>query len=133
MWLISTATPLLPECSGRLILKRPFPMMMRTIWGNPARAERDWQDIPNAYVTGDLAIKDADGYIAVIGRADDVLNVAGHRIGTAEVESALVSHPAIAEAAAIGVPDALKGRGHRCFRAVAFWPRGIRCIASGTH
>jgi acetyl-CoA synthetase len=98
-----------PGVSGRLILKRPFPMMMRTIWGDPARAERDWQDIPNAYVTGDLATKDADGYIAVIGRADDVLNVAGHRIGTAEIESALVSHPAIAEAAAIGVPDALKG------------------------
>jgi acetyl-CoA synthetase len=84
-------------------------MMMSTIWGDPARAERDWQDVPNAYVTGDLAVKDADGYIAVIGRADDVLNVAGHRIGTAEIESALVSHPAIAEAAAIGIPDALKG------------------------
>jgi acetyl-CoA synthetase len=95
--------------SGRLILKRPFPMMMRTVWGNPSRAEKDWQDIPNAYVTGDLAVKDADGYIGVIGRADDVLNVAGHRIGTAEVESALVSHPAVAEAAAIGIPDALKG------------------------
>lgn len=95
--------------SGRLVLKRPFPMMMRTIWNNPARYEKDWLDVPNAYVTGDLAVKDEDGYISVIGRADDVLNVAGHRIGTAEVESALVSHPAVAEAAAIGVPDALKG------------------------
>jgi len=101
--------PCAPGVSGRLILQRPFPMMMSTIWGDPARAERDWQDVPNAYVTGDLAVKDADGYIAVIGRADDVLNVAGHRIGTAEIESALVSHPAIAEAAAIGIPDALKG------------------------
>lgn len=95
--------------SGRLVLTRPAPMMMRTIWGNAARFEKDWLEIPNTYITGDLAVKDADGYISVIGRADDVLNVAGHRIGTAEVESALVSHPAVAEAAAIGIPDALKG------------------------
>ena len=65
--------------------------------------------MPGCYITGDLATKDEDGYICVIGRADDVLKVAGHRIGTAEVESALVSHPAVAEAAAIGIPDALKG------------------------
>ncbi len=84
-------------------------LMMRTIWGKPARLEKDWLEIPDSYITGDLAIKDEDGYISVIGRADDVLNVAGHRIGTAEVESALVSHPAVAEAAAIGIPDALKG------------------------
>src|SRR5664280_3686787 len=70
---------------------------------------REWQEMPGCYMTGDIATRDKDGYIAVIGRADDVLNVAGHRIGTAEVESALVSHPAIAEAAAIGIPDALKG------------------------
>ena len=101
--------PVPPGVSGRLVLTRPAPMMMRTIWGNPERFERDWLEIPNTYITGDLATKDADGYICVIGRADDVLNVAGHRIGTAEVESALVSHPAVAEAAAIGIPDALKG------------------------
>jgi acetyl-CoA synthetase len=65
--------------------------------------------VPGCYVTGDVALKDEDGYITVLGRADDVLNVAGHRIGTAEIESALVSHPAVAEAAAIGVPDPLKG------------------------
>jgi acetyl-CoA synthetase len=98
-----------PGVSGRLVLTRPAPMMMRTVWGNAARFEKDWLEIPNTYITGDLAVKDADGYISVIGRADDVLNVAGHRIGTAEVESALVSHPAVAEAAAIGIPDALKG------------------------
>jgi acetyl-CoA synthetase len=98
-----------PGVNGRLVLTRPAPMMMRTVWGNAARYEKDWQDIPNTYITGDLAVKDEDGYISVIGRADDVLNVAGHRIGTAEVESALVSHPAVAEAAAIGIPDALKG------------------------
>ena len=101
--------PVAPGVSGRLVLTRPAPMMMRTVWGNPARFEKDWLEIPNCYITGDLATKDADGYISVIGRADDVLNVAGHRIGTAEVESALVSHPAVAEAAAIGIPDALKG------------------------
>jgi acetyl-CoA synthetase len=101
--------PVAPGVRGRLILKRPFPHFMRTIWNNPARYEKDWQEIPGCYITGDLATKDEDGYIQVIGRADDVLNVAGHRIGTAEVESALVSHPAIAEAAAIGIPDALKG------------------------
>ncbi len=101
--------PVAPGVSGRLILTRPFPHFMRTVWNNPARFEKDWLEMPNCYITGDLATKDADGYISVIGRADDVLNVAGHRIGTAEVESALVSHPAIAEAAAIGIPDALKG------------------------
>ena len=100
---------------GRLVLKRPYPCMLRTVWGNPARYERDWQQIPGCYVTGDVAVKDKDGYITVLGRADDVLNVAGHRIGTAEVESALVSHPAVAEAAAIGVPDPLKGETIKVF------------------
>jgi acetyl-CoA synthetase len=101
--------PAAPGVGGRLVLKRPFPYMLRTVWGNAARYERDWQQVPGCYVTGDVAVKDKDGYIAVLGRADDVLNVAGHRIGTAEIESALVSHPAVAEAAAIGLPDALKG------------------------
>jgi acetyl-CoA synthetase len=104
-----------PGVGGRLVLKRPFPHMLRTVWGDPARYERDWKQIPGCYVTGDIALKDKDGYISVLGRADDVLNVAGHRIGTAEVESALVSHPAVAEAAAIGVPDALKGESIKCF------------------
>jgi acetyl-CoA synthetase len=101
--------PVPPNVGGRLVLKRPFPCMLRTVWRDPARYERDWQFFPGYYVTGDVAMKDEDGYIAVLGRSDDVLNVAGHRIGTAEVESALVSHPAVAEAAAIGVPDPLKG------------------------
>jgi len=70
---------------------------------------------PGCYVTGDVATRDKDGYIAVLGRYDDVLNVAGHRIGTAEVESALVSHPAVAEAAAIGVPDPMKGETIKVF------------------
>jgi acetyl-CoA synthetase len=104
-----------PNQGGLLVLKRPFPHMLRTVWGDAARYERDWQVIPGCYITGDVALKDKDGYITVLGRADDVLNVAGHRIGTAEVESALVSHPAVAEAAAIGVPDKLKGETIKCF------------------
>lgn len=107
--------PCAPGVGGRLVLKRPFPYMLRTVWRDPARYERDWRQIPGVYVTGDVAVKDKDGYIAVLGRADDVLNVAGHRIGTAEVESALVSHPAVAEAAAIGVPDPLKGETIKVF------------------
>jgi acetyl-CoA synthetase len=103
------------DVGGRLILKRPFPHMMRTVWKDHARWEREWKVIPGAYFTGDVATKDADGYISVLGRADDVLNVAGHRIGTAEVESALVSHPAVGEAAAIGIPDALKGETIKVF------------------
>lgn len=94
---------------GRLVLKGPFPHMMRTAYNDNPRYERDWKQIEGAYVTGDVAMKDENGYIAVLGRADDVLNVAGHRIGTAEVESALVSHPAVGEAAAIGIPDSMKG------------------------
>ena len=104
-----------PGVGGRLVLKRPYPCMLRTVWGDAARYERDWQQIPGCYVTGDVALRDKDGYITVLGRFDDVLNVAGHRIGTAEVESALVSHPAVAEAAAIGVPDPLKGEVIKCF------------------
>ena len=104
-----------PNVGGRLVLRRTFPQMMRTVWKNDDRWARDWKDIPGCYVTGDVAIKDKDGYITVVGRADDVLNVAGHRIGTAEVESALVSHPSVAEAAAIGVPDAMKGESIKGF------------------
>jgi acetyl-CoA synthetase len=104
-----------PNVGGRLVLKRTFPQMMRTVWKNDERWARDWKDIPGCYVTGDVAIRDKDGYITVVGRADDVLNVAGHRIGTAEVESALVSHPSVAEAAAIGIPDAMKGESIKAY------------------
>ncbi len=100
---------------GRLVLRRPFPSMMRTVWGDAERYEREWLKIPGCYFAGDVAVRDEDGYITVLGRVDDVLNVAGHRIGTAEVESALVSHPAVAEAAAIGIPDALKGEVIKAF------------------
>jgi acetyl-CoA synthetase len=104
-----------PNVGGRLVLKRCFPQMMRTVWKNDERWARDWKDIPGCYVTGDVAIRDKDGYITVVGRADDVLNVAGHRIGTAEVESALVSHSSVAEAAAIGIPDAMKGESIKAY------------------
>ncbi|MBI5812665.1 MAG: acetate--CoA ligase [Meiothermus silvanus] len=101
---------------GLLVLKRPFPHMMRTVWGNPERYAQYWREIPGeVYAAGDVASCDEDGYFSVLGRADDVLNVAGHRIGTADVESALVSHPAVAEAAVIGVADSLKGERIKAF------------------
>jgi acetyl-CoA synthetase len=96
---------------GFLILRKPWPSMLRTIWGDDDRYQHQyWSDIPGAYFTGDGGRRDEDGYFWVVGRIDDVLNVAGHRIGTAEIESALVSHPAVAEAAAVGKPDDLKGQ-----------------------
>ncbi len=98
-----------PNQGGSLILTRPLPQMFRDVWGNHARYEEYFETVPGSYLSGDVAVLDADGYFEMLGRADDVLNVAGHRIGTADVESALVSHPAVAEAAAVGVPDPLKG------------------------
>jgi acetyl-CoA synthetase len=96
---------------GMLVLKQPWPSMLRTVWGDDERFHRQYfSDIPGCYFTGDGARRDEDGYFWVVGRIDDVLNVAGHRIGTAEIESALVSHPAVAEAAAVGRPDDLKGQ-----------------------
>jgi acetyl-CoA synthetase len=89
--------------------------MFRTVYGDPARYAQDWSKVPNAYTTGDVAVCDEDGYFTVVGRADDVLNVAGHRIGTADVEGALVSHPAVAEAAVIGIPDDIKGENIKAF------------------
>src|SRR5256885_3403848 len=96
-------------------LFRSFPHMFRTVYGDPARYAQDWGKVPNAYTTGDVAVCDQDGYFTVVGRADDVLNVAGHRIGTADVEGALVSHPAVAEAAVIGRPDEIKGENIKAF------------------
>ncbi len=98
-----------PDKGGFLVIKQPSPQFFRTVFGDPDRYAKDWSTIPGCYLTGDVALRDADGYYTVVGRADDVLNVAGHRIGSAEVESALVSHPAVAEAAVIGKPDELRG------------------------
>ncbi len=96
---------------GLLVIKRPWPSMLRTVWGDDERFKKTYfSEIPGCYFTGDGARCDEDGYFWVVGRIDDVLNVAGHRIGTAEIESALVSHPAVAEAAAVGRPDDLKGQ-----------------------
>ena len=104
-----------PDKGGFLVIKRPFPHFFRTVFGDPERYSQDWNTIPGVYFTGDVALRDADGYYMVVGRADDVLNVAGHRIGSAEVESALVSHPAVAEAAVIGKPDELRGESIKGF------------------
>jgi acetyl-CoA synthetase len=100
---------------GLLVLKRPLPYMMRTVWGDPERYAHYWSQVPNCYTAGDIAVRDRDGYFAVLGRADDVMNVAGHRIGTADVESALIRHQAVAEAAVVGLPDALKGERIKAF------------------
>jgi acetyl-CoA synthetase len=95
---------------GKLVIRRPWPSMARTLYNDDERFKKAyWEAIPGVYFTGDGARRDEDGYFWVVGRIDDVLNVAGHRIGTAEIESALVSHPAVAEAAAVGKPDDLKG------------------------
>ena len=100
---------------GFLVIKNQWPGMMRSIFGDPERYAGYWQLIPGYYAAGDVATRDADGYFRVMGRADDVMNVSGYRIGTAEVESALVSHPAVAEAAVIGKPDPLKGESIKAF------------------
>jgi acetyl-CoA synthetase len=98
-----------PGMGGFLVIKNQWPAMMRAIYHDPERYARCWEMIPGFYAAGDVATRDEDGYIRVMGRADDVMNVSGYRIGTAEVESALVSHPSVAEAAVIGKPDAIKG------------------------
>jgi acetyl-CoA synthetase len=96
---------------GKLVVKKPWPSMARTLYNDDERfVSAYWKQIEGVYFTGDGARKDEDGYFWVVGRIDDVLNVAGHRIGTAEIESALVSHPLVAEAAAVGKPDELKGQ-----------------------
>jgi acetyl-CoA synthetase len=106
-----------PDGSGGfLIIKRPWPAMLRTIYGDPDRYVRQyWSQIPGAYFTGDGARKDKDGYFWIMGRVDDVINVSGHRLSTMEVESALVAHDKVAEAAVVGRPDDLKGQAIAAF------------------
>ncbi len=104
-----------PGKGGFLAIKKPWPGMMRAIYQAPERYATYWNTIPGLYAAGDVATKDEDGYFRVMGRADDVMNVSGYRIGTAEVESALVSHPSVAEAAVIGKPDPLKGESIKAF------------------
>ena len=101
---------------GLLVLRRPLPYMLRTIWNDHERYARYWKQIPGGvYAAGDIAVRDPDGYFAVLGRADDVMNVAGHRIGTADVEGSLLRHPAVAESAVVGLPDPLKGERIKAF------------------
>ena len=105
-----------PDQEGRLVIRQPWPSMARTIHGDPARFKKTyWSDYPGLYTAGDGARRDKEGNFWIIGRLDDVLNVSGHRLGTAEIESALVSHPAVAEAAVIGRPDELKGQAVAAF------------------
>ncbi len=108
--------PVPANAGGFLVVKRPWPSMMRTIYGDDKRyADTYWSHIKDAYFTADGARRDDDGYIWVMGRVDDVLNVSGHRLSTMEVESALVNHPKVAEAAVVGRPDDLKGEAICCF------------------
>ncbi len=106
-----------PDGSGGfLVLTRPWPGMLRTVYGDPERYVKNyWSQIPGVYFTGDGARKDKDGYFWIMGRVDDVLNVSGHRLSTMEVESALVAHDAVAEAAVVGRPDDLKGQAISAF------------------
>ena len=101
---------------GYLVIRKPWPSMLATIYKDAERYRQQyWSIVPGVYTTGDAAVKDTDGYIRVMGRMDDVLNVAGHRLGTMEIESALVHHPAVAEAAVIGKPHEVKGEVPKAF------------------
>jgi acetyl-CoA synthetase len=103
--------PVPRNTGGKLVIRKPWPSMLRGIWGDKQRfKETYWSEVKGSYFTGDGCRQDKDGYFWIVGRIDDVLNVAGHRIGTAEVESALVSNQKVAEAAVVGRPDELKGQ-----------------------
>ncbi|HUZ05448.1 MAG TPA: acetate--CoA ligase [Acidobacteriaceae bacterium] len=109
-------TPVPAGQGGLLVIRKPWPGMARTIYNDPDRyVQQYWSDIPGSYFTGDGARRDADGYFWLMGRVDDVINVSGHRLGTMEIESALVAHPKVAEAAVVGRPDALKGQAISAF------------------
>jgi len=108
--------PVKPNEEGYLVIKTPWPAMIRTIYNDPDRyINQYWRKYPGVYLTGDSAKKDEDGYFWIIGRVDDVIKVSGYRLGTAEIESALVSHPSVAEAAAIGLPHEVKGNAIHAF------------------
>jgi acetyl-CoA synthetase len=108
--------PVPKDQGGLLVIRRPWPSMARTIYGDPERFEKTyWSDFPGTYLTGDGARQDEEGYFWLLGRVDDVINVSGHRLGTMEVESALVAHPKVAEAAVVGRPHDLKGQAISAF------------------
>jgi acetyl-CoA synthetase len=103
-------TPAGPNEGGYLVIKKPWPGIMRTVYGQHERfKETYWSRFPDVYFTGDSARMDKDGYVWIMGRVDDVIKVSGHRIGAAEVESALVAHPKVAEAAVVPMPHEIKG------------------------
>ncbi len=105
-----------PEGGGYLVVRKPWPAMLRTIYGDDERYQRQyWSQMPGLYFTGDGARRDEDGYFWIMGRIDDVINVSGHRLSTMEVESALVAHAKVAEAAVVGRPDDLKGQAISAF------------------
>jgi acetyl-CoA synthetase len=105
-----------PNQGGLLVIRKPWPSMLRGIFRDPDRyVKQYWSDVPNCYFTGDGARRDENGYFWIMGRVDDVLNVSGHRLGTAEIESALVAHVNVAEAAVVGMPHELKGQGVAAF------------------
>ena len=113
-----------PNVGGKLVIRKPWPSMLRTIWGDEKRyIKQYWSEFKGMYLTGDGARRDKDGYFWIVGRIDDVLNVAGHRLGTSEIESALVSHPEVAEAAVVGRSDEIKGQAIVAF--VTLKQRGI--------
>jgi acetyl-CoA synthetase len=106
-----TGNPVGTNEGGYLVITRPWPSMLRTIWGDDERyKETYWSEIPHCYFAGDGARRDERGYFWIMGRVDDVINVSGHRLGTAEIESALVSHETVAEAAVVPRPDDIKGQ-----------------------
>jgi acetyl-CoA synthetase len=99
-----------PDTKGYLVIRKPWPGMLTTLWNDDEKYKTVyWSKYQNLYYTGDYSIQDKDGYFWLLGRADDVLKIAGHRIGTAELESSLVSHHSISEAAVCGIPDEIKG------------------------
>ena len=110
-----SGNPIPANTMGFLVIKSPWPAMLRTLYKDDERYRKYWYTIDNLYTAGDLAVKGKDGYIMILGRADDIIIVSGHNIGTAEVESALVSHKAVAEAAVIGKPDPVKGNSIKAF------------------
>ena len=108
--------PVPPGSGGYLVIKQPWPSMLRTIFNDPDRyVSQYWSEIPGIYFAGDGARKDQDGYFWIMGRVDDVINVSGHRLSTMEVESALVAHPSVAEAAVVARPDEIKGQAIAAF------------------
>jgi acetyl-CoA synthetase len=98
------------EVTGQLVIRRPWPGMLQGIWGNPQRYhDTYWKPVPGAFVTGDAVRRDANGYLWIVGRTDDIIKVNGHRLGTAEIEGAVVAHPAVSESAVVGLPDERSG------------------------